>query len=458
MAFVVTPLATNDMGGQPRSRRMRAILTLAALLGAALAGCIGEPAADLDAAAADDMAGHADLYQLPAIVSAVEHVTQAADVSTGAGIWIDGHHAFVSARGDGLFVVDLMDPESPTVIAHVSAVDGLGDPMYARDADVIHVPVTLEDGTVEDRAILGLSGANQGIHFLDVTNAHEPRYITTILEELEVGSHNLAMHPTLPYVYNSASNGEGGTIDIIDVSDPDAPVVVTTFGDLGCHDITFLVTEEKQRLYCPGIARTQIWDIADPTAGVLISEITMDPLPTRGGGAVNLDPMQSFGQGLHHSAYATHDGDLLIIGDEFMGGGGPGCQANAAGVVSSPTGALWFVDTSDEVNWELLGWFSPEFPANNAPSPNPSNPGPGMVLSALPNCTSHFGQLIPGEDKIVMGWYTAGVILLDFSDPTSPQMLSQWNQGTNTWDARLYHGYALTGDIARGLDVFKLVG
>ena len=44
-------------------------------------------------------------------------------------------------------------------------------------------------------------------------------------------------------------------------------------------------------------------------------------------------------------------------------------------------------------------------------------------------------------------------VLIDFTDPTDPWMIDQWNEHTDTWEAWYYNGYVFTGDLRRGLDV-----
>jgi hypothetical protein len=171
---------------------------------------------------------------------------------------------------------------------------------------------------------------------------------------------------------------------------------------------------------------------------------------------------------LHHFATASNDGSILIIGDEHRGGGNPGACFHYDPVTgtSTPLGALWFFDISDLSDPVLLSWLSPPFVAPVVPTlPTSPNTDPSVIgqlvggaYTAVPNCTAHFGQVLPGQDKIVIGWYSAGVLLIDFSDPGNPVILDQYQpEGVNTWSARVSNGYVFTGDIGRGMDVLKLV-
>jgi hypothetical protein len=273
----------------------------------------------------------------------------------------------------------------------------------------------------------------------------------------DVPNHNVAVVPGTTMVFNSQSRGAGGTNELVDVADPFAPVVVGTYSDHGCHDITFHGSfgAEDFRAYCAAIQRTEIWDltgldVAAPQLGIkTVGLVELTKSPIVGNPVFGSSPART----LHHLAMPNADASILIIGDEFNGGGSPGaCFLNDPLTGhSTPFGALWFYDISDEANPELLSWISPSLVLPRAPS-NPTSP-----TGAVPNCTAHFGTLIPGEEKLVMGWYTAGVLLIDFSDPASPRILDQFlADGINTWDARVHGRYVYTGDIARGMDVLEL--
>ena len=160
------------------------------------------------------------------------------------------------------------------------------------------------------------------------------------------------------------------------------------------------------------------------------------------------------------------------MGDWGSGGGTPGaCYLYEDNTdLSTPFGALWFYDLSDEAAPQLVSWISPP---TIAPDLNPAVPDPTTIdptdpnsllnpvrpyTAGFPNCTAHFGSLVPGEDKLVMSWYSAGVLLIDFSDLATPFILDQYQSDpTNPWDARIHGGWVFTGDIARGMDVLRLV-
>ncbi len=447
---------------------MKSQLILLTLLAAAVSGCLE---ADTDDLAAPDVTGVASFESVqPNVVSGLEPLTQmlnaAGESVNGAGIWPYGDYVFGSGLGVGFWIADISDPENPVMI-YQSPEDSETD--FARDADVVE--------HADGRLTLVLATQSDGMHVWDVTSPAEPVFRARV--EVDP-NHNVATVPGTTYVFNSQSGGYGRSNDLVDVSDPANPVVLGTYGAYGCHDIAFFgdLGGDKFRAYCAGIDRTEIWSLDGFNASaenfgielvsfigcpVLDADAPRDDLAAEVASCASQSPVVGspvFGSSptrtLHHLAMVNNDATILIVGDEFNGGGTPGaCFAHVQGAVpstSTPLGALWFYDISDESEPELLSWLSPPTVAPGVPS-NPQSP-----LSAVPNCTAHFGQVIPGEEKLVMAWYTAGIVLVDFSDPAEPVILKGLAlEGSNVWDARVHHGYVLTGDIIRGMDVYQLV-
>ena len=156
---------------------------------------------------------------------------------------------------------------------------------------------------------------------------------------------------------------------------------------------------------------------------------------------------------------------MLVVGDELSGGGPGVCDGvrTPAGDKAGPLGNLWFYDIKDEKNPKMMGWISPPpSQASSPPVPSGVPSGPNDAFGALfsTGCTAHHGRLVPDpegkRDLLVMAWYTAGVVMVDFTDPANPKILDQFNKGTNTWEAWYDNGWIVTGDMARGMDVLKL--
>jgi hypothetical protein len=269
----------------------------------------------------------------------------------------------------------------------------------------------------------------------DVTVPADARMVAEF--ETEHGNHNIAVVPGTPIVYNS---GGGGKIDIVDFSDPERPVQVGTFQNgNGCHDITFYISaaQGKFRAYCAAYPETEIWDIADPQAPVMVKEI---PFPR-----VAAD--RALPMSFSHLPMVNHDASVLVVGDETGGGGLNACdvyaEAPVVGTTSGPYGNLWFYDITDETDPVLHGHVSPSFTDGLGGS-----------------CTAHFGRVIEETNHLVMGFYAAGVVLVDFTDTDSPRIVDRLDHAdaptSSIWDVWYYQGYLFTGDMSRGMDVMTL--
>lgn len=459
---------------------MRTILLAGLLLAAALSGCAADPA--------DEDAGRFSAERpwsttasfdnpLPATLTGLEPVARLTQANssdpwfTGGGNYVLGDYVFGSALDHGFFIADVSDPASPRLVYNATVPDG--ETPFARKAEVIAHP----DG----RRTLVLATQSNGMHFWDVTDPEQPVWASS-LEFTR--NHYVAVVPGTELVFNNPSAGAGGDNALVDARDPYNPVILGTYGTHGCHGTTFQGKpgDALFRAYCAGIQRTEVWDLAGldvsaPHFGIQLlayvdladnpvsgTPVTNPPIPSNPTG-VTTTPVRS----LHHFATASDDGSILIIGDEHRGGGNPGACFYNDPVTgkSTPLGALWFFDISDPADPQLLGWITPPTvppvaPGATAPS-DPSDPATvgqavGQAYTAVPNCTAHFGQVIPGKDAIVIGWYSAGVLLIDFSDPANPRIVDQYQpEGINTWSARYSNGYVFTGDIARGMEVLKLV-
>lgn len=414
-------------------------IALIAVLAVALSGCLASTPSDPAAQGptpvpAPDRAAPA----LPETITGLDHIGKVPDVEPGAsGLWIQDGWAYVSGFSSNAFhVVDLSDPTSATVVGTLEG------PM-TRDA------AHLEVG---DRELVVASADGDGLHVIDVTDKADPWLVRT----LDLGSHNVAVLPDSTLVYNSDSLGKGSTNEILDFADPEAPEVVATFGDRGCHDIEFHLGEDASYLYCPGVSATEIWEITDDPLDPKLVATIHNPLISAPGAVpgrpdVLAGPLDELGPGAHHWATPARDGDLLIVGDEFTGAIAPGCglHAEPAGrSLSDPLGALWFYDTSDPADPQLRGWIKMTAPADNTWNRE----------WIYPSCTAHFGEVIEGRDKVVAAWFHAGTVLVDFADPSNPVVVDRFQEDSAVWDARLHGRYIVTGDSGRGSDVLELVG
>jgi ABC-type Na+ efflux pump permease subunit len=84
------------------------------------------------------------------------------------------------------------------------------------------------------------------------------------------------------------------------------------------------------------------------------------------------------------------------------------------------------------------------------------------------NCVAHNGSIIPvpGRDIMVQGWYQGGVSVFDFTDSKNPVEIAYFDRGPlddknlitgGYWSAYWFNGNIYASEIARGVDVFRLV-
>jgi hypothetical protein len=362
----------------------------------------------------------------------------------------------IAGSYDGFRVIDVSDPRRPLVLSTVVCRTRQGDvsvwgplvflstdtPQTSRDCAGI-------DTTAED------PDAFEGIRIFDVADPAEPRFLAAV--PTDCGSHTHTLIPdedqdrVLLYVSSYAGNEEAigpncrnphARISVVEVpldapararviSEPalqDTPVhrwpelppdvtlglVETT----GCHDVQVFVDVAVAAASC--LSEGQLWDITDPVHPRVTHHIDHPDIE------------------FWHSAAFTWDGEVVVFGDEtFLGP--RGCQ-------DPSLGNLWFYSVRDPS--EPLGRLAV----------------PRMQGNAWP-CTYHNFNVVPTEDRylLVAGAYTAGVSVVDFTDPAHPEEVAFFDAGSpnpsNTWSAYWYDGFVYATDFEdRGLDVLALPG
>jgi hypothetical protein len=147
-----------------------------------------------------------------------------------------------------------------------------------------------------------------------------------------------------------------------------------------------------------------------------------------------------------HSATFNNDGTKVVFTDEWGGGTRPRCRAT-----DLPT---WGADAVFDIVDKKLrfgGYF--KIPA---------------AQTETENCVAHNGSIIPvpGRDIMVQAWYQGGVSVFDFTDSTKPVEIAYFDRGPidaknlitgGYWSAYWYNGNIYGAEIARGVDVFRLV-
>ncbi len=193
-----------------------------------------------------------------------------------------------------------------------------------------------------------------------------------------------------------------------------------------CHDITAYPAIGLAGGACSG--NGILIDIRDPANPRRLTEVS--------------DPNFAY----WHSATFNNEGTTVLFTDEWGGGVGPRCRAT-----DRPEWGANAIFTRSNHTLTFASYY--KLPA---------------AQSALENCVAHNGSLIPvpGRDLMVQAWYQGGISVLDFTDPAKPFEIAYFDRGpvsaerlvlAGHWSAYWYNGFIVGSEIARGLDVLRLV-
>lgn len=357
-------------------------------------------------------------------------VVQSFPLNQGNEIEFDGNRIYVSEYTDGDVGINAFELRRGKVFpigrqpcpGHTDAA--------ALDDD--HVAVALQGymETCTQAPLVPVPGGGTagGVHVMDFSDPARPRLRGSVL--VPGGVHTLTRYPGEPYVYASVGGADqygsqGGYETIVDVSDPDEPVIAATYrtalNPFGCHDVAFERIDGDVIGFCPGQGGTEIWDASDP----------LDPKPIS---RIALPALQ-----LPHMVAVSSDGKMAAISDEAY-------VAHACNP-ASPVGALWLYDISDLANPELLGFYGP--PRGFLPV--------GSLSGVDTSCTAHNFNFIPGTRLIVTAWVSGGTNVIDVGDPAAPVEVAHYQPNrTIAMSSYWYRGKIFVGDFDRGLDVLEL--
>ena len=193
-----------------------------------------------------------------------------------------------------------------------------------------------------------------------------------------------------------------------------------------CHDITVFPEIGLAAGACAG--NGILLDITDPANPVRIDQVADENFA------------------YWHSATFNIDATKVIFTDEWGGGTRPRCR------LSDPK--EWGANTIFDIVDGKMHFRS----YYKLPAPQ----------SAMENCVAHNGSLIPvpGRDIMVQSWYQGGISVFDFTDSANPVEIAFFDRGpvdatklmmAGYWSSYWYNGYIYATEIARGLDVLKLV-
>jgi hypothetical protein len=193
-----------------------------------------------------------------------------------------------------------------------------------------------------------------------------------------------------------------------------------------CHDITVFPELGLAAGACQG--NGILLDISDPVNPVRLDQV--------------VDKSFSY----WHSATFNNRGTKVIFTDEWGGGTRPRCRA-----IDPPT---WGADAIFDIVDRRLRFGA----YYKLPAPQ----------TEQENCVAHNGALIPvpGRDIFAQAWYQGGISVVDFTDTTNPLEIAFFDRGPidakqlmtgGFWSAYWYNGSIYATELARGIDVFRLV-
>ena len=376
--------------------------------------------------------------------------------------------ALAGTLRQGMQIVDITNPAKPSITGHYACPINQGDVQvfnqgkrvlatYTADSRINSGAGFAESACVVDANALGadIDGTEFGTFLVDVTNPRKPKTVSFM--EVPSGSHNMTVHPSGNFLYNSNSDlltaRTTPFVTIFDISTPAKPKMVQEYRipyvplSLGSesHDITF--NEKGNRAYFAALSQTLIVDTTNPADPKLVEQI-IDPSiqVVHGSDPVTLKDK------------AGKDREFLIISDE---------RAGAAAAAECPGGGLHVYDITDETAPAKVGaWFIDDIQP--------------VVSGSLPACTAHVMRIHEEQELMTVAWYLKGVRVIDLSGladaPRNPAAVA-YGEGfgmkevgsfvfpdSDTWSFKTnkiaadgsFFGYG--NDMTRGMDVYKFSG
>lgn len=366
---------------------------------------------------------------------------------------------------NGLVAYDISNPESPAVVKEVVCPGYQGDLSIAGDLLFFSVDQPRNGDACGAPAVAASSTAAwEGIRIFDISDPTNPTYVKSVKTRCGSHTHTLVEDPadagsvflyngsydtstTAAFCKNPHEQIEIIKVDLDDVStadvvkevklwDPANPAFVAadrpnggaaTSVTTGCHDIT--AYPEKNLLAAACMGDGLIIDIEDRLNPVVKERVR--------------DENYAF----WHTAQFNNDATSVVFQDELGGGSSATCVPN----VPQYRGANAIFDMAG-TDLTLKSYYK-----------IPRRQG------TTENCVGHEGNIVQvdGKDVMVQAWYQGGASLIDFSDTSKAKEIGYFDRGPISstalvtggyWAVYSHNGYVYGSEIARGLDVFKLVG
>ncbi|HAL64249.1 MAG TPA: hypothetical protein DCP10_01630 [Bacteroidales bacterium] len=171
-------------------------------------------------------------------------------------ITVDGHYAYIACWWDGVRIIDFSDPSNPTCVAHV-----LGWYSGAPPEDYCYAEDVAKSGNYLYIIDYGPfpNDDTKGLYIVDVSNPQDP---VVIYRYSDLQSEGYGIDAIGNYVYVADKNGG---LEVIDVSDPLNPAT-TAYCPL--PDVAYDVTVSGNYAYVANyiLGGLQVVDVSDPSS------------------------------------------------------------------------------------------------------------------------------------------------------------------------------------------------
>jgi len=391
----------------------------------------------------------------------------------GTHMWVGNFHGFNT--------YDIENPRKPKLLASIACPGGQGD--VSVYGNLLFMSVEQTRGRID----CGLQGVQEtvskerfrGVRIFDISDMKKPRQVAAV--QTCRGSHTHTLVPPMNdkskiYVYGSGTGSvrSGEELEGCSGEQPDKDENTALFS-IDVIEVPLAAPQNAKIVNRPRIFADEKGNIAGLWAGGdhgpgtqktsttnQCHDITVFPEIGRAAGACSgngilmdisdpvhpkrLDHASDKNFAYWHSATFNNDGTKVIFTDEWGGGTRPRCRAT-----DLPN---WGADAIfDVVDNKLVfkGYY--KMPA---------------AQTDTENCVAHNGSLIPvpGRDIMVQGWYQGGLSVFDFSDSANPVEIAFFDRGPldaknliigGFWSTYWYNGNIYASEIARGIDVFRLL-
>jgi hypothetical protein len=340
-------------------------------------------------------------------VSNPEAPSIAASFSTGGSVYglaVSGGYAYVAADGKGILIVDISTPTSPTLVGELS------------------ISLSLYDIAVQaDHAYLAAGDA--GIKIVDVANPTAPSLTKTV--------------DTPGYAYGISASGQyafvadgGAGLQTIDISNPENSFIC---GSLGLGTISSIVTSNAfayVATHGDGGEGLKVADISNP-AGPLLVEIPPKMHDTRG---------------------VAINGNYAYIGDGIYGG----FQIAEISNPSAPE-VVGHIPTSDEA-WGVAVSGQYAYVADVRGGflvIDTSNPTAPLLKASVETPSYAYDVAVSGSYAYVADAYS-GLLIINISNPSAPSIVKIVDTDSYAYAVALSGHYAYVADSEAGIQVVDI--